>query len=418
MKKILFLIMVGVLLSFIPVMGQKQSTQKEIIKLNTKIDSLENTIDKFVEDQQKMTDSQVTIVNRLIEMKEDYSNLLTDYHETRNWLLGVVALIVGALGVGAPLLLNRQANKKYEELIGKIEKDVAQISEIQSRIDEIQDKIEKSEKRAEDSRKRSFVNSLLSEASNEKNPHEAIRVYSRIIHIDPKNVRAYLNRASLYIDDEEAYALAKRDMDIVITMQPQNYLAYMIRGRANSLLGNYNDAINDANMSVSLNPQDPKVFEYRAIVNINASKWKNAIADYDKVFKLGKVDKFFYNNRAYAYMRIKKLDLALADVNDAIRLDNNSAEFYDTRGAIYFRKGEDYYDSALEDFSKAILLNPRLWETYENRSNLYKAMSDITDDQAQKKLYLKLRGEDLLVYRKKDLYFAEKDQSNIGGDEE
>ena len=105
MKKAFCFIAVGVLLSFTPAMGRQKTTQKEISKLNAKIDSLENMVNTLVYDQQKCIDSQIAIANRLIEVREDYTNLLADSHETRNWILGMVTLIVGAFGVAFPFFL-------------------------------------------------------------------------------------------------------------------------------------------------------------------------------------------------------------------------------------------------------------------------------------------------------------------------
>lgn len=391
---------------FQPVLSaQKSLNQRDLIKLRKDVDSITIKTIYISNIQDQIIETQNTISQNIVELREEYRDLRNAHRDATNWILGIVTLIVGALGVGAPLLLNRQSNKKQEALVKKMEKTVSRISEMQSCIDEMKEVIEKSEKSAADSRKQSLVNSLLSQASNEKDYHEAIRIYTRIIQIDSKNVRAYVERASLYIDNEEAYGLAKRDLDSAASLRPDNYLIYMLRGRANSLLRNYTEAINDANMSISLAPQLPNVYKYRAQIYMDFSKWREAICDYDKVAKLGKLNSGSYNNRAYAYMRIKKIDLALADANDALRLDSNNADAYDTRGTIYFRKGPNYYQEALQDYSKAILLNPRLWEAYENRANLYSAMGSATTDIDQKKEYMRLRAADLLIFRKKESYF-------------
>lgn len=384
---------------------QTSLNQKGAINLRKDIDSITRKTIHISKTQDQIIGAQETISQNIVELREKYRDLKNDLRDATNWTLGIVTLIVGALGIGAPLLLNRQSNKKQEALVEKMEKTVSRISEMQSCIDEMKEVIEKSEKSAADSRKQSLVNSLLSQASNEKDYHEAIRIYTRIIHIDSKNVRAYVARASLYIDNEEAYELAKRDLDNAASLQPNNYVVYMVRSRANSLLRNYTEAINDANMSISLAPQLPNVYECRALTYMDFSKWREAICDYDKVAKLGKLNSVSYNNRAYAYMRIKKIDLALADANDSLRLDSNHAEAYDTRGTIYFRKGPNYYQKALQDYSKAILLNPRLWDAYENRANLYSAMGAATTDIEQKKEYMRLRAADLLIFRKKESYF-------------
>lgn len=416
MKKLFAILLVLLTINLVissEVTAKHQQNGIKISNLHKEVDSIESRLRNLLKVQEQLITTQSAISQNIVELREDYRDLKDDYQNSTNWTLGIVTLIVAALGIGAPYLLNRQANKKQEQLVDKMEKAVVQVSEVQSCVDNIKDTIEKSEKRAAESRKQSLINSWFSQASNEKDDHEAIRIYSRIIQIDPKNFRAYVNRATIYINNEDSPELAKRDLDIAASLQPNNYIVYMVRGRANSLLQNYIEAINDANVSVSLAPQLPNVYEQRASTYMEFSKWREAIRDYDKIAKLSKLDSNGYNNRAYAYMRIKKLDLALADINDAIRLDGDNAAAYDTRGSIYYHKGAKYYEESLRDFTKAILLNPRLWVAYENRANLYKSMISRCSDAEQKQEYIKLKGIDLYIFRKKDSYFTEHSEENI-----
>ena len=63
--------------------------------------------------------------------------------------------------------------------------------------------------------------------------------------------------------------------------------------------------------------------------------------------------------------------------------------------------GEKYYDDALDDFNQALKLNPQLWETYENRINLYdKIISKETDDSKIVELK-RLRDADIETFAKR-----------------
>ena len=74
---------------------------------------------------------------------------------------------------------------------------------------------------------------------------------------------------------------------------------------------------------------------------------------------------------------------AISEYTKAIELDPKNAEAYNNRGAAY--NDSDQFDKAISDCSKAIELNPKLAEAYCNRGMAYnntgqpiKAISDCT----------------------------------------
>jgi tetratricopeptide (TPR) repeat protein len=65
----------------------------------------------------------------------------------------------------------------------------------------------------------------------------------------------------------------------------------------------------------------------------------------------------------------KEVNKAVQDYNKAIQLDPNCLEAYFLRGQTYERKGE--YDKAIQDLNKAIELKPESWVTHCVRSRIY-----------------------------------------------
>ena len=74
-------------------------------------------------------------------------------------------------------------------------------------------------------------------------------------------------------------------------------------------------------------------------------------------------------NRANSYDNKGEYDRAIQDYDKAIELNPNDAEAYNNRGVAYENKEE--YDRAIQDFDKAIELNPNDAEAYRNRGIAY-----------------------------------------------
>lgn len=443
MKKILFLIVVGVLLSFTPSMGQKQSTQKEIIKLNAKVDSLEKAVDKLIYDQQRVADTQAHIVNRLVEMREDYANILADSHGTRNWILGMVTLIVGAFGVAFPFFSNRSTKKKSDKAeqrvfqmhksIEDVKKKLLQseteikkvatqvnkdrevvrgqldgIKNIRIQVDNIQTKIETSERNARESQKEAMINRLFAQAANEKNSNTAIDLYTKILRLE-QNVTAYVQRANQYLECKlyhEAILDAQKVIDLNAEDKSNIAYANYILAVANANLNIYDKALQYINNGIEILPNDAEGYKIRASIYAHQERPQDAINDLYKAASLVKLNAEDYNELAYSHYKLGKFDIALSNVTESLKRNPNFAEALDTRGCIYMELGEQYYVSALEDFNQAIKLNPQLWECYENRKNLYDKMIAIETDSEKNKELKQLRNIDMEAFVKHEPAFV------------
>ena len=96
-------------------------------------------------------------------------------------------------------------------------------------------------------------------------------------------------------------------------------------------------------------------------------------------------------------MRAKKFAAAQIKFEQAIRDNPNFAEAHNNLGFTLRQQGPQNYSKALEHYSKAIQLKPRMAETYEYRGVLFAKMGRKIDAQKDlvtlKKLNPKLAGE-------------------------
>lgn len=420
MKNILILI-----LALCATIASEAATTKtrpsETAKLSEKVDSLTSVIDGLSHNIQTITKTQEMLSVRMAETREDYMTFLTDSHETRNWTIGIISLIVAALGVVAPLLLSYLAKQKSEALFRTLKQDINRIAEqingdraiintqlsdirtIKEQIDKIQTRIKTSENNARQSQQRAMISSLFSQALKEEDKNTAIKLYSRILKIDPKYADALNNRSIAYTDLKQ-YDKALADALQYISIQPDSPNGYAIAGYIYIQQQEYLEAIKYCKEAIGKARHDARSYRLLASIYAKTKQYQLEIDTLNVIFEMNQAKQSDYNNRAYAYYKLGKLEIALADANESLSMDNDNnsakASALDTRACIYIAMGPDYYSLALNDLNKAIALDPNLWVLYENRAALYQKMMEVTSDSEQKEHYKQLRLTDLETFRK------------------
>ena len=96
--------------------------------------------------------------------------------------------------------------------------------------------------------------------------------------------------------------------------------------------------------------------------------WRDSITLWNKELKLYSTP-LAYNNRGNAYLSLDKYQQAIEDYNKAVELNPEYALAYYNRGNAYLSL--DKYQQAIEDFDRAIALNPHYVNTYNNRGIAY-----------------------------------------------
>lgn len=158
-----------------------------------------------------------------------------------------------------------------------------------------------------------------------------------------------------------------------IKLQPDYADAYINRGSAYIILGQYQLAIADINQAMRLKPDDAYYLYYnRATAYSALGLYQRAIEDYNEALRQKPddiLDGSAYRGRGSAYAILGQYQLAIEDYSKAIRFRPDHATAYYNRGTAYSKL--DRHQSAIEDYSEAIRLRPDYDSAYYNRGHAY-----------------------------------------------
>ena len=219
----------------------------------------------------------------------------------------------------------------------------------------------------------------------------------------PDEKTYYISLAQAYErvgDNDRAISV----LDQLIRKMPDADMAYRVRADFYATAGEVDKAIADANQIIRLKPNDAAGYSDRAAYYFRKSDFDNAIADLTQAIRLnpdGAASDYWmrasthnfrgdyvhaiedathaietapnielerlrlmvlrtsYSARAIARSNVGDFENALNDYNEAIKFNLNDADGYASRGQFYVWRKQ--YDLAIQDFDKALQLDPKEW---------------------------------------------------------
>ncbi len=265
-----------------------------------------------------------------------------------------------------------------------------------------------------------YMGKALSYRGLEK-PEEALQVYNRTLDLFPDDVQIINERGWLYFEDLEKYDLAISDFSRAIEIHYEGPHNYYFRGYVYQFLGRNDEARADFENALEITGGDPG-FEFHTFVvewldehsatgiadldqmtaeELVESGWaysqendfESAIAAFDKALEFSTDDSSAWWGRACAYRDLGEYDAAIQDFNRAIELDPNNGWIYSDRGWLYYLQfGE--VTLALNDFDKAIQVDPMNADHYLARGLIYQAVGKISEARADYENYMRITTDD------------------------
>lgn len=174
-----------------------------------------------------------------------------------------------------------------------------------------------------------------------------------------------MGRNALYFED---YVLSIQYFNLVVSAKPFLADPYYFRAVAKYYLEDHTGAIMDCNKALDIDPFLVGAYELRGIAHQRKEMYDLAAQDFSKGLKYDQDNTNLMFNLGLSYLAGKKFDEAIAQFDLSLKYKRNYATYL-SRGAAYLEKGDTV--QALNDYAKAIDVNPYNMSSYARRGYLY-----------------------------------------------
>ena len=165
------------------------------------------------------------------------------------------------------------------------------------------------------------------------------------------------------------YAMAVSVFGELLKDYPNTVAAYLGRGTALALSGALEDAGKDFSAALVLSPHSVDALKRRAQVYSALGREKEALTDLDAAVQVSK-DADSYYQRGLSYYKLRNYRRGITDLQTSARLEHANKATYNYMGQCYICMGQPTL--ALENFRKALALDPSYKEALVNLGQAYK----------------------------------------------
>jgi tetratricopeptide (TPR) repeat protein len=174
----------------------------------------------------------------------------------------------------------------------------------------------------------------------------------------------------------EDYVLSIQYFNQIISLRPQLYKPWQLRGAAKFYLEDYAGAEDDATEAIRLNPYIDAIYDLRAIARIRQEKYKEAADDYTAAIKINPVQQNYWYNRAICEYSLKCYDTALQQIDTINRKWEKFANAYSLKAEIYLQKNDTA--EAARWLDKSLEIDPYDGNTWMTRAAVHLSRSEWT----------------------------------------
>lgn len=228
----------------------------------------------------------------------------------------------------------------------------------------------------------------------------ALRDLDSALRLEPGNVFALHTRGVVWMKDKQ-WSRSIRDFDDVLRLTTDPVVqasALRNRGIARMRNNEFEKAVSDFDANVQIDPvNSADAIAHRGEArNFLKSDPDTALADLDEALRLNPRHERAWSMRAANYELRGDWEHALADYNQALALNSENTVALDNRGVVWEQKGD--LDKALADFSAAIQIDPRFAAPFHHRARAYERQGSFEKAEADLNEFVTLsEGQEVVL---------------------
>jgi tetratricopeptide (TPR) repeat protein len=184
-----------------------------------------------------------------------------------------------------------------------------------------------------------------------------------------------------------------------------NYVgAYYYRGLSYMAKNQFDKSIADFGRAVLLNTNYADAYYFRGVCYMNEKKYQQSLADLDKSLLL-QTNSGTLMVRAYVYTCVTNYNGAIEDYNKAVHLNPVDIQAYLGRARAFILDGA--FGLAIMDCNSALALNPYSVSAYQERGQAYENQGDFDNAIADYNRAIQLNSGDSVTYYARGEAFAD-----------
>ena len=125
---------------------------------------------------------------------------------------------------------------------------------------------------------------------------------------------------------EKDWSVAIDKLNQLITLNPKDAAAHVLRGQCREATEKYTDAVADYSKALDLDPKEAKVYHLRGCAEFKRGNIKASIADFDKYIELAPSAKVSHWQRGISYYYAGRWDDGIAQFEGYQTYDSNDVE--------------------------------------------------------------------------------------------
>ena len=197
-------------------------------------------------------------------------------------------------------------------------------------------------------------------------------VIDELIMKVPDNAHLFLIRGvanSILGQDEEAII----DLEKAIQIDPENTCGYSLRGDLYEQISEFDKAVADFSRVIELDPENEEAILQRAYAYRNNEQYQEALLDFERVLEFSPQKLDVLSNIAYLHFYLGEYRKAIVDYEELAQLQPQTDSFHYMLGLSY--AAEEKHERAIENYNIAIDLSPESYQLYADRADSYFALN-------------------------------------------